>query len=245
MRTLGEKAMQNRTRCMESVGWMPLGHTYTQDDWLEFITKLNSVSKFTYGSIGMMIGLSSQAIQHDFNDFGIKSSIGIGGDHSSKVFLDSDGQKGTIRQHCFRRRLNYNSVYTRMRREMTDNNLTKQDALIIALGSVKVRQKAKQKVIKQANVEPIAPEREYAWHGKELPDRLSYLAAKAEEHEARPKKKERRHYLEPAMRQIKPRNMDYASLIVKDLMVDGYDDKIAVCENKQEPENLPSEEWYR
>lgn len=45
MRTLGEEAIQNRSRCMESVGWMQPGHKYAQDDWLEFITKLNSVSK--------------------------------------------------------------------------------------------------------------------------------------------------------------------------------------------------------
>ena len=245
MRILGEKAMQNRTRCMESVGWMPDGHKYTQDDWLEFITKLNSVSKFTYGSIAVMIGLSSQAIQHDFNDFGIKSAIGLGGDHTNNIYLDGDGKKGTIRQHCFRRKLNYQSVYTRMRREMIDNNLTKQDALIIALGAVKVRQKAKPKVIKPAMVETPEPAREYEWHGKELPDRLEYLAMKAKNHQTRPKKKKRRHCLEPAMRQIKPRNMDYSSLVVRDLMLDRYDEKIAVCESKQEPENLPREEWYR
>jgi len=248
MRTLGPKAMDNRTRCMESVGWMPPGHTYTQDDWLEFITKLNSVSKCTYGQIAVMIGISSQAIQHDFNDFGIKSSIGIGGDHSSTVFLDGDRRKGTIKQHCFRRSLNYNSVYAKMMREMKLNgNLTKQEALIIALGSVKVRQNAKPKAIKEVKpvkVENPEPEREYAWHGKELKDRLSYLAAKAEEHQARPKKK-KRQYRENKKREVKPGDTDYSSLIVRDLLLDGYDDKIAVCENKQEPENLPSEEWYR
>lgn len=46
-------------------------------------------------------------------------------------------------------------------------------------------------------------------------------------------------------REVKLGDVDYSSLIVRDLMLDGYDDKIAVCENKQEPENLPSEEWYR
>jgi hypothetical protein len=148
-----QACMQKRQAELRGMGLLFDFSIATIENWVECLVALRKKG-MTYQEISWFFGgLTYQGIQHDFHVLGLDNTVKRGGDHSSKVYV-VDGQKRTIAQHCARRGLKYPGVYSKMRKLMDqDASLSRLDALISALGTVKVRQFKSRQKQKQAEVE--------------------------------------------------------------------------------------------